>query len=300
MFAAIVAAAVACAAARPRVGRELRRRYWHGERTRTIAIVVFAMLCALNLAFAFWPGSGQVQQDVGVLAVLLMLSLLTLYLFLFRRRSTASSGCLRILAVGAHPDDLEIACGGTLPKLADQGNDVHAIVMSDGDVGGNSDVRPHEAHNGAHHMGIAHIDVHHLTDTRLAQHNMEMVQLIEAKIQQFRPHVVLTHSGHDHHQDHVAVHNAVLRAARCHPTILCFESPSVTSSFNPSFFVDIEKYLNIKIEAIEQHRDQAGKPYLSGETVRGVAAFRGSQARLKHAEAFEPVRVLADTKGLFA
>ena len=57
-------------------------------------------------------------------------------------------------------------------------------------------------------------------------------------------------------------------------------------------FVDIEQYVDVKVAAVQLHRGQLGKPYMSATRVRGVAAFRGQQARLIHAEAFEPVRLL--------
>lgn len=146
-------------------------------------------------------------------------------------------------------------------------------------------------------MGVQDVVVHSLTDTKLADHNMEMVRLIEAKLTEFGPDVILTHSANDHHQDHEAVHYAVLRAARRHPTILCFESPSVTRAFSPSFFIDIRDHVDVKVHAIEHHKDQSGKPYMGRDTVRGIASFRGSQAKREFVEAFEPVRVLGSAAG---
>lgn len=197
----------------------------------------------------------------------------------------------RILAIGAHPDDLELACGGTLAKYADAGHSIHALVMSQGCEGGLADRRMKEAADGARYMGATTVTVHDLPDTALEACANRMVQLIEEAILATRPDMILTHSSNDQHQDHLAVHQATLRAARQHATILCYESPSTTRAFNPSFFVDIEDYLGVKVRAVQTHADQAGKPYMSAERVTGMATFRGGQSKSRHAEAFELVRM---------
>ncbi|WP_427019309.1 PIG-L deacetylase family protein (plasmid) [Pseudarthrobacter sp. P1] len=138
--------------------------------------------------------------------------------------------------------------------------------------------------------GLVH---HSFTDTALSRHGQEMVGAIEAAIARYNPDIILTHSNHDQHQDHQAVHMATLRAARQHHSILCYESPSATRDFNPSVFVDIEDYMDAKVEAVKMHTDQFDKPYMTAERVRGVASFRGGQARRKTAEAYEPVRLLS-------
>ena len=207
-------------------------------------------------------------------------------------RSIRASKQVRILAIGAHPDDLEIACGGTLSKLADAGHVVHAIVMCDGQVGGNASVRPDEAKNGARFMGVSDIEVHTFTDTHLAQHEVELVQVIERKIDEFAPDVIFTHSKNDQHQDHQAVHFATLRAARRHPSVLCYESPSTTRDFDPSFFVDLSDYVDVKVSAVAQHKDQLTKPYMGPDHIKGIAAFRRSQAKMQFAEGFEIVRLV--------
>ncbi|MEX5237793.1 PIG-L deacetylase family protein [Kocuria arenosa] len=199
--------------------------------------------------------------------------------------------------MGAHPDDLELACGATLAKLVDGGHEVRGLVMSSGEVGGNAGLRPAEAQQGAIFIGLGNLRVHDFPDTRLESVSNEMVRLIEEEIHTFKPDVIFTHSAHDQHQDHYAVHQATLRAARAHHSILCYESPSVTRDFDPSVFVDIDGYVDVKVEAVLSHRDQAGKPYMTPGRVRGMAAFRGAQAKNTNAEAFEPVRLLGSAIG---
>jgi LmbE family N-acetylglucosaminyl deacetylase len=200
----------------------------------------------------------------------------------------------RVLAIGAHPDDLELGCGATLAKLADAGHEIHALVMTAGERGGDSGSRPAEALRGARFLGVRAVEVLELGDTRLREHELEMVGAIEAAIERQQPDLVLTHSLNDQHQDHLAVHMATLRAARFHSTILCYESPSATQAFQPSVFIDIDGYLEVKAMAVAAHRDQRGKPYMTPERVRGLAIYRGGQAKVRHAEGYEPVRVLGN------
>lgn len=197
----------------------------------------------------------------------------------------------RVLAIGAHPDDIEIACGATLAQFHDSGYPIRVLVMTQGERGGNSNVRPAEAISGASFLGLDHVQVLDFPDTRLQEHSIEILGAIESLVQEFKPDIVLTHSSHDLHQDHCAVHEATLRAARNLGTILCYESPSVTKEFVPTFFVDIGDYIDVKIESIKEHWDQRNKPYVQPERVRGQAVFRGSQARTQYAEGFEAMRI---------
>lgn len=110
--------------------------------------------------------------------------------------------------------------------------------------------------------------------------------------------MVLTHSEHDLHQDHGAVHVAVLRAARRHSTVLCFESPSVTREFDPAVFVDIAGDVDAKVAAVNAHAGQSAKSYMGADHIRALATYRGTQARAPFAEAFEPVRLLTSYLGV--
>lgn len=203
----------------------------------------------------------------------------------------------RVLAIGAHPDDLEIACGATLSKMRDQGYMIYGLTLTRGEFGGNPAERHGEAQRGASFIGFDIIEVRDYADTRLAEESNEIRATIEEIVHRFKPDIIFTHSANDHHQDHIAVHEATMRAARNHSTILCYESPSVTRTFSPTVFIDISKHLDVKIESIRQHYGQRSKPYVQGERVRGTAVYRGGQAKTQYAEAFEAVRLLSTSFG---
>lgn len=279
--------------------RLIVRRYRRGRVLRRIFVAVYALL-ALSLlvdALLLRPDNDYSLEGSYLLTLLVLAG--TVVLLLRSRISTSTSPQpQRILAIGAHPDDLELACGASLARLVDAGHQVHGLIMSHGAEGGDASLRPREAEAAAQFLGLASITVHNLPDTELSLTGNQLIGHIEAAIGGIQPTVIFTHSEHDQHQDHYAVHLATLRAARNHHTILCYESPSVTRDFNPGVFLDVEDYTDIKIESVLAHRNQAGKPYMSPGTVTGITRFRGRQAKRTHAEGFEAVRLLVTQAGV--
>jgi LmbE family N-acetylglucosaminyl deacetylase len=284
----LVALVVAAALGRSWFHRRLRRP----ELLRRICLVAGSTLLVTNLACVFlevpelW-GTANLTLTLGGLASL------GVALKALHTGGAPARQPRRVLAIGAHPDDLELACGGTLAKFVDSGHEVQGLVMSDGTRGGDARERSLDAQRGAAFMGLTGMTHHNFTDTELSRHSQEMVDVIEAAMARFNPDIILTHSNHDQHQDHQAVHMATLRAARQHHSILCYESPSATRDFSPSVFIDIDDYVDAKVQAVKMHSDQLTKPYMTPERVRGIASFRGGQAKRRVAEAYEPVRLLS-------
>ncbi len=282
--------------------RTLRRTVRHAPQLYWITVVLCGLFAAWNGACPISVLSGLHRRATILSALcewanLIALSGLILALIYNRLVIERASRPRRILAIGAHPDDLELACGATLAKLADAGHRIQAVVLTSGERGGNGDTRPLEAQRGAQVLGCSAVFVYNFADTRLREQANEILNVIETRIHAFNPDIIFTHSTNDQHQDHQAVYEATLRAARNHSTILCYESPSVTRDFNPTFFVDIGDYVDVKIESVRQHRDQRRKPYMSAERLRGMALFRGGQAKTRYAEGFEAVRSLASSLG---
>lgn len=272
------------------------RNLRHAGLLQGSALVSAAVLVPANLHALTLPAYSPVAAGIAA-ATIVVLVVLIGSAALLRIHGQPDDQPRRILAVGAHPDDLELACGGTLAKFVDAGHEVHAVIMSRGAAGGEQERRAAEARSGAIFLGARTVTVHDFPDTALHGAGHGLVAAIESAIERLTPDVILTHSAHDQHQDHAAVHAATLRAARQQHSILCFESPSVTRDFNPSVFIDIGEYVDVKVQAVRMHRDQAGKPYMSGQRLRGLATFRGAQAKRSYAEGFEPVRMLGLTGG---
>ncbi|MDP5226583.1 MULTISPECIES: PIG-L deacetylase family protein [Arthrobacter] len=297
LTAALMFGAIAVTAALvPRSARWIVREYRHAAVLRLALIACAGCLITLSVAALVMPPPSE-ALDGGVLLSGAGIAGLSMVAPVFQRSRRTVTAPRRILAIGAHPDDLELACGATLAKLVDEGHEVRTLVMSRGAVGGHADLRAGEAMLGSAFLGSREVCVQDFADTRLSSFECEMVALIERHIAEFQPDLVLTHSEHDYHQDHLAVHLATMRAARQHSSILCFESPSATQGFCPTVYVDVAGYVDVKVKAVSLHKDQGAKAYMTAERVRGQLSFRGSQAKREFAEGFEAVRLLTSTLG---
>ena len=193
-----------------------------------------------------------------------------------------------VLAIGAHPDDVEIGVAGALLAHGDSGHAVNILTLSRGARGGRSDQRVAESQAAATLLG-ARLFMEDLEDTRI-QSGHPTVGLIERVIDLVRPTLIYTHSLHDTHQDHRAVHEATMVAARNVPRISCYQAPSATVDFRPNRFVPIAEYLDRKQLAIDAFASQAGRAYLHPEVVSSTARYWGRFAHATHAEALEVVR----------
>lgn len=198
---------------------------------------------------------------------------------------------MQILAVGAHPDDIELGAGGALAKHAKQGDKIHILVMSNGERGGSATQRIKEAKQAAKILGASNIDVHKLPDAKITD-DVETVMKIENVVNQIQPQRVYTHNSKDTHQDHRYTALASISAARHVPEILAYESPLAFPSFNPQIYIDITDTLKTKIKALTIYKSQAQREYMKAEAIEGLARYRGHQAGVKYAEAFEVIRII--------
>ncbi len=200
----------------------------------------------------------------------------------------------KVLVIGAHPDDIEIAAGASVAKLHDAGYKIVGLVLSHGENGGNPESRMSEAKKGAHFLEIDEVRVFDFQDGQMASQVINIVKAIEEVIDDYNPDLIFTHSRHDLHQDHQVIYECTLRAVReTRTSVLCYESPSVTQDFVPVYFIDACGYVDVKIAAIQQHWDQHKKPYMKSELIRSKLSFRGNQAKVEYAEGFEIVRMVS-------
>ncbi|HEY2642166.1 MAG TPA: response regulator [Galbitalea sp.] len=200
-----------------------------------------------------------------------------------------------VLAIGAHPDDVELGVGGILAAHRDAGDTVVILTMSRGGRGGEPNDRQGESMASAELLG-ARLFLEDLIDTEITNTGPTIV-IIERVVQQVNPTIVYTHSIHDRHQDHRAVHEAVVVAARAVPTLACFQSPSSTVDFRPSRFVSIDGYTEKKMELLQCFRSQATiRAYLEPDFV--LATTRYWSRFSSGSEHCEPLEIIRDADDL--
>ena len=186
-------------------------------------------------------------------------------------------GKLKLLCLGAHADDIEIGCGGTILRLATEVPDVIVrwIVFS------GAGLREGEARNSAaaflENVGEKQIEVLGFRDGYFPFQGGDIKDCFEALKRDFGPSLILTHWQGDAHQDHRLLAELSHNTFRDH-LVLEYEIPKYDGDLgNPAFFVPLtQAQLRRKIETITRHfPSQRGRSWFSDETFRAIARLRG-------------------------
>ena len=220
-----------------------------------------------------------------------------------------------VLVVAAHPDDEVLGCGGTIARLS-LSRDVHILILGEGatarfdsrkEAGTESTSRlAVSALAAGSVLGARTVVVGTLPDNRFDEVSLlDIVKLVEKRIDEVRPETVYTHHPGDLNIDHRMTFEAVLTATRPVPgsgvrELYTFEIPSSTEwafhqvqpAFRPNVFVDIGETLEQKLKAIACY-DSEVRAYphpRSLEALRIIAHRWGTVVGLGVAEAFELVR----------
>ncbi len=203
---------------------------------------------------------------------------------------------MRVLAVGAHPDDVDLGCFATLAKHTQNGDEVHILIMTAGESAGDPEQRKGEVKESAKLIN-ASVTIANQRDT-MVHDDWESISVIEQHVRKINPYIVYTHSDKDRHQDHRNTARATISAARFVPEVYMFETPSTLQHFAPQRFVDVTDTFAIKLEALHKHQTQSSKMYMMEKAMRGLAEFRAYQAHFVdvYVEAFEVIRIVESDK----
>lgn len=196
-----------------------------------------------------------------------------------------------VLAVGAHPDDVEIGVGATLAQHAARGDRVVILTLSGGAVGGDVIQREVEARDAAAVIG-ARLELRDFQDTHLDPAS-GVTAAVEELVAEVQPMVIYTHSEHERHQDHRAVHRAVEIAARRTPVLACFQSPSTTIDYRPTRFVPVDDQIETKLQMLAAYRSQQHRSYMAPELVRATARYWSRFGTATYSEPLEVVHASA-------
>lgn len=205
-----------------------------------------------------------------------------------------------VIFVGAHPDDVELGCAGTIRMFIDKGYAVKCVYVTKGGYAASSLVRERESRDACKLLGVEdnNIVFGDFPDTRIPATVETIKFLQDTYISQSNGQDKLTinvyaafvHTAHDVHQDHRVVADCCLTAFRRVPRIYAYEAASSIGAFNPTAFVDISDYRQLKQDALNCHKSQlelGDRYYLEYDAMVNLARFRGRQGGCEFAEAFE-------------
>ena len=225
---------------------------------------------------------------------------------------------MKSLVIAAHPDDEVLGCGGTVSRLAEEGNEIYIAILGEGITSrykkrDRADKKLVERlhvniKQVAKILGVKDVFTRKLPDNRFDTIPLlDVIKIVEALINDLKPEIIYTHHGGDLNIDHRVVNRAVLTATR--PVkdqgvkeIYAFEIPSSTEwsfshfhpVFRPNVFIDISDTLETKVKAMSLYDSEARVfPHpRSSEAIRAVARRWGSVAGCEAAEAFELIRLI--------
>ena len=222
---------------------------------------------------------------------------------------------MKVLWVGAHPDDLEILAGGTLAKYAKKGHKAYSCIVARGDKGSIdvdpevlAETRVEEARRGCEILGVEFLGNLGWSDFGI-EASPKLINTLVDVIRKVKPDLVITHSPTDYQNDHIRTSDAAVAAAfeSANP-ILKTEYPPHTVArtlycdtifglnFDPDFWVDITETIDIKLKALAAHQTQVSflpkvqKFSDTIEDIRVCARYRGLQSDVMYAEAFKLVK----------
>ncbi len=225
---------------------------------------------------------------------------------------------MTVLVIAAHPDDEVLGCGGTIARLAQEGQEIYIAILGEGITSRYShreqadqemvETLHRRSRQVASLLGAEELFMYNLPDNRFdTVPLLDVVKIIEALLEKFKPDTVYTQHGGDLNIDHNIVYRATLTATRptagqSVKTLYAYEVASSTEwafqkfspVFQPNVFVDIKSTLETKLEAMELYESEARSfPHpRSPEALRAIAQRWGSVAGLMAAEAFELIRVV--------
>jgi len=223
---------------------------------------------------------------------------------------------MKTLIIAAHPDDEVLGCGGTIAKLAAQGEEVHILILATGltsragfDMAKDADalkIHLERASRAGALLGAKNVNFGGLPDQKMdTLPLLEVTQRIEAEIESIKPQTIFTHHGGDLNMDHVITFRATLTATRPMSgsvvrAVYTYEVPSSTEwafqkfepKFQPNLFHDIGETIEKKIQAMQIYESEAREfPHpRSPQSLQAIAHRWGSVVGLDAAEAFELVR----------
>ena len=202
----------------------------------------------------------------------------------------------RALVLAPHTDDGEFGCGGTMARLVDAGAHVRYVAFSIATrslpEGFPPDTLAHEVREATSRLGVKDLIVHDFDVRTFPEHRQDILELLVAAWEDWKPDVVFMPSLHDVHQDHRTIAEEGLRAFK-RTTILGYEIPWNNFDFSYQWYVALDQsHLERKVRALEAYASQQHRRYANAEYVWNVARTHGINVNREYAEVFQVYRVV--------
>ena len=205
----------------------------------------------------------------------------------------------RVLVLAPHTDDGEFGAGGTMARLVEDGSEVRYVAFSIATrslpEGFPPDTLAREVREATAELGIApeNLTVHDFDVRTFPEHRQDILELLVALWDEWRPDAVFQPSLHDIHQDHQVIAAESMRAFK-RTTILGYEIPWNNFDFSYQWYVSLERsHLERKVAALGRYASQQHRRYANAEYVWNVARTHGINVNREYAEVFQVYRVIA-------
>jgi N-acetylglucosamine malate deacetylase 1 len=191
-----------------------------------------------------------------------------------------------VLAIGAHPDDIELGIGGTVALLTQAGVKVVQAIVS---VPAEYEVRVAEARESSRILGcelrvLMEGSCRRIEDAK----NYQLVGMLDAVVREFNPAAILTHGPTDFHRDHVTIYHATVSTQRLAQFDLFSYVPTMTRPvpvpFEPNAYIDVSSTIETKLASIAAHKSQFYSRGLAFEFYRDIARVNGRMVGVDYAE----------------
>lgn len=203
-----------------------------------------------------------------------------------------------VLAVGPHPDDIELGLGASLHRLATLNVPIRVIVFSSAAASLPPGVEERdiirECQASLEILGVNHdnVEIHNFPVRRFDSYRQDILELLVTLDRAFSPEVVFCPSLSDTHQDHEVVSRECERAFRKR-TILGYELPWNNRGFVPSVSLSVTREnLETKERALKCYASQQGRQYFEPGLLSSLARLRASAAGVEFAESFDVTRMV--------
>jgi LmbE family N-acetylglucosaminyl deacetylase len=205
----------------------------------------------------------------------------------------------RALVLAPHTDDGEFGCGGTMARLVEQGAEVRYVAFSIATKslpeGFPPDTLAREVRAATAVLGVPEesLTVHDFEVRTFPEHRQDILELLIALWEEWRPDVVFQPSLHDVHQDHQVVAAEGLRAFK-RTTVLGYEIPWNNFDFTYQAYLALEKgHVEKKVAALAEYASQQHRRYADPDYVWNLARAHGINVNREYAECFQVYRIVA-------